>query len=198
MEYSVINFAKLCGVKREAVYVYGRRGKLLIKGGLIDSEEDINAEFMKSKGIVELGDTSVREDIKIKEPPPATKRKKQPADTTQEVINTKSLNAVKLAKLNEEYRFAKLRNEKIEGFLINTEVVGIATSEVIQRYKMMFVQQTDQLIRDLCNENGISDTQRTSTLSRLIDIANEASLRANHESKIAIENSISDSLSMTK
>jgi len=66
------------------------------------------------------------------------------------------------------------------------------------RYKSVFVQQTDQLLRDTLNSLGVENSILTSTLSRLTDIANEASSRAVTEAKFAVENSISDSLSLIK
>jgi len=66
------------------------------------------------------------------------------------------------------------------------------------RYKSAFVQQTDQLLRDTLNSLGVENSVLTSALSRLTDIANEASSRAVMEAKFAVENSISDSLSLIK
>ena len=108
-------------------------------------------------------------------------------------------NELSIQELNKRIKLADLRLkaqkehmqdieiQRISGKLLRTDLVNRMTSEVILRYKSTFVQQADQLIRDLCNENGISNIQMTASLSKLTDIANNSSKRANQETKYVIE-----------
>jgi hypothetical protein len=190
MIYTVKTFAAKLGVKSQTVNTWGKRGKLLIEAGKINDKNEINSYFLERRS----EETKEVEENKTDK----TTEKTSSNSTNEAVSSTTKLNVLKVAKLQEDYKFAKLRNEKISGKLIQTDIVGFATAEVIMRYKSTFIQQTDQLIRDTLNSLGVDNKILTETLSKLTDIANKASKRANIEAKRAIENSISDSLSMTK
>lgn len=199
MKFKVSKIAEMMGQKPQSINTWGRRGKVLIIDGVIDLDVEPNKTFFKEKGLIANPKISLpdkpkeeSEEIEIKQ------SKRYTGNSSENVSASQKLNILKVAKLKEDYEFARLRNEKIRGELISTDIVGRATAEVILRYKSTFVQQADELIRDLCNENSISNKKRTEFLSRLTLIANEASERANMEAKIAVENSISDSLSLTK
>lgn len=189
MIYKVGDFAKLLDTKPQHIYTYGKRGKLIILGGMIDDENPVNKAFLSGKGVKinkETGETTKQQVNTNK------------TNTVDEAEDLKKLNGIRGAKLKEEYRYAKIRNERLEGKLIPVDVVGRSVAEVIARYKTMFVQQADQLIRDICNANQLSNDIMTDSISKLTDIANESSTRANFEAKKAIENSISDSLNILK
>jgi len=199
MKFKVSKIAEMMGQKPQSINTWGRRGKVLIIDGTIDLDVEPNKTFFKEKGLIANPKISLPD--KPKEEPEEVEikqSKRYTGNSSENVSASQKLNILKAAKLKEDYEFARLRNEKIRGELISTDIVGRATAEVILRYKSTFVQQADELIRDLCNENSISNDKRTQFLSRLTLIANEASERANMEAKIAVENSLSDSLSLTK
>ena len=184
MIYKVSEIATLLGVKRESVYSFGKRGYLLIENGKIDDSKQVNAEYL-SRRIKE----KAQEESDAQGPEEEEEGK---ANTGVSVSIQAKLSIMKMAKLKEDTKFAKLRNEKLEGSLISTDIVGMATGEVILRYKTTMVQKIEQLLRDFCNENLISNEIRTKTLSKLTDMANETSQRAIQETKFAIEMIISD------
>lgn len=95
-------------------------------------------------------------------------------------------------------KFNQLLIEKAEGRLIYTDIVGKLTGEVIRRYKATMVQDIDELIRDYFNINQIGNDQLTEALSKLRDIANKNSERADMEAQNAIENSVQESISLKK
>jgi len=189
MIQKVGEFAKRLGVKPQNINTWGKRGKLFIQNGMIDDENETNVFFLSQRKITQSEDGTVTSEPILKE---------STNNTEKEVNEYASLSQAKLKKAIEDAKFAKLRNEKISGKLVSTDVVGRFTQEVIMRYKSAFVQQTDQLLRDTLNSLGVENSVLTSTLSRLTDIANEASSRAVIEAKFAVENSISDSLSLIK
>jgi hypothetical protein len=202
MQYKVSKIAEMMCLKAPTIHKWGERGKVLIEGGLIDLEIEPNKTFFTEKGLIagwqksepkkDEGQKSEQGIIEIKP------TRETGANSRENVSETQKNNILKRAKTKEELDFLKLRNEKIRGDLIPKDLVGRVTAEVIARYKSTFVQQTDELIRDVCNENGISNEKRTELLTKLTLIANESSKRANQEAKIAIENSVSDSLSAMK
>ena len=189
MIQTISEFAARLGCKRQQIQVWGKRGKLVIIGGKIDDENGINKILITSRKqfISESGEVTTK-----------STKKGSSFDTSDVAVEQMTLAEAKLEKAREDVVFAKMKNEKISGKLISTDIVGRSTAEVILRYKSTFLQQVDQLIRDTLNSNGIDNKTLTETLSKLIDIANKASKRANQEAKYAIENSISDSLSLIK
>ena len=189
MIQKVGEFAKRLGVKPQNINTWGKRGKLFIQNGMIDDENETNVFFLSQRKITQSEDGTVTSEPILKE---------STNNTEKEVNEYASLSQAKLKKAIEDAKFAKLRNEKISGKLVSTDVVGRFTQEVIMRYKSAFVKQTDQLLRDTLNSLGVENSVLTSALSRLTDIANEASSRAVMEAKFAVENSISDSLSLIK
>jgi predicted transcriptional regulator len=186
MIYKVSEIATLLGVTRASIYSFGKRGYLLIENGKIDDAKQVNAEYLTrriKKKAQEESDAQGPEE-----------EEEGRANTGVSVSIHAKLSIMKMAKLKEDTKFAKLRNEKLEGSLIATDIVGMATGEVILRYKSTMVQKIDQLLRDFCNENLISNEIRTKTLSKLVDIANEASQRTIQETKFTIEKIISEGI----
>jgi len=178
---TVRKFAEICGIQSKQIYVYIGRGKILQRQDKrIDKTEPINEEFI-------------------------LKHRKHGAKPIIEGNNPKSektyyseneLRRLKGEKLEEDIKLAKFRNEKIEGRLIPTDIIQRAIQEVIQRYKMTFVQQSEQLLRDTLNEMSASNEMITKVCSTNIQLSNEAFTRAIAETKLAIKNSISESLSL--
>lgn len=178
---TVKQVAEICGIQPKQIHVYIGRGKILQRQDKkIDISELINEEFI-------------------------LKHKKEVTKTVLEGNNPKSektyyseneLRRLKAEKLEEDIKLAKFRNEKIEGRLIPTDIIQRAIQEVIQRYKMTFVQQSEQLLRDTLNEMSASNEMITKVCSTNIQLSNEAFTRAIAETKLAIKNCISESLSL--
>jgi hypothetical protein len=189
MNLTVSEFAKKIGVERASVYTWGKRGKLCIVNGRIDTENVVNKFFLKGRKEV-VSEDGIEKTI--------SKNTTSQSNTSEAVVENSALNSVKVALHKEDLKFKKLRNEKIAGKLISTDLVGKATGEVIVRYKASFVQEMDQLLRDILNSVGAPNEVITGALARLANIANDVSQRANMEAKLAIENSLTDSLSLMK
>jgi hypothetical protein len=208
-------FAKLAGIPTNTVSVYIKRGKIIPeriigegKGRrvLIDTDNPLNKSFILSrktfvakKEITQsvLTDEqlmTIQEELNNNQEPEGLEEK--PGNNHYQVDLQLKKAELKLRK--QKQKINEIIIEKHEGRLVPTDVVGRFTSEVIHRYKSTMVQQIDQLLRDYFNVNQIDNKQQTEALSKLVDIANEASHRAVTESKIAIQNSITDSLSLNK
>jgi len=208
-------FAELSHTETKHVSTYLKRGKIvaekIIGEGksrrvLIDIDNPLNKNFILSRQTINakkeiLQTASVDEQLQtvsgdsnnnIDEEEPEEK----PGNNIAQLDI--QLKKAELKLRNQKQKVNKIIIEKAEGRLIPTDVVGRFTAEVIHRYKSTMVQQIDQLIRDYFNTNQIDNKQLTEALSKLIQIANEASHRAVIEAKTAIENSITDSLSLSK
>ena len=195
--HTIKGISILTGIPAKNIHTYIHRGKLLEKPkGLIDDSNPMNMEFINKHKLSE-SNTKTDETLIIKENKPVEnkKQKKEVKDESFETyVSENGLRTLKAEKLEEDIKLAKMRNEKIEGKLIPTDIIQRAIQEVIQRYKMTFVQQSEQLLRDTLNEMSASNEVITKVCSTNIQLSNEAFTRAIAETKLAIKNSISESL----
>ena len=208
-------FAALSNTGTKHISTYLKRGKIIVekiigegKGRrvLIDTDNPLNRNFILSRQTIIakkeiLQSASV--DDQLRAVSDDSDKKEDEEDTGEKPGNSMvqldiQLKKAELKLRNQKQKVNKIIINKAEGRLVPTDVVGRFTSEVIHRYKSTMVQQIDQLIRDYFNTNQVDNKQLTEALSKLIQIANEASHRAVTEAKIAIENSITDSLSLSK
>jgi hypothetical protein len=179
---SFSDFASLAGIKSNALSVYVTRQKVVIaqtigfgkeKQVLIDPESLVNKTFLKE-----------RELIKARKAYESTEKTDNTPDNksnTENKPNLQNSNTYFELTKKAEYEFkksraemAKIDLEQRQGKLIPTEKVKTVTADFVQQYKANFMNQTELLIRDLCNENSLSNEIRTRACSALTDIANEA------------------------
>jgi hypothetical protein len=211
----VKEFAKLAKLESKQISVYLQRKKIIpekiIGEGrgrkvLLDTDHPINKEFILSHqmyaakkellGVDSADEVSImiNDDLTDEDKPEGYNVTNSPSNYELDRL----LKEAELTLKKQKEQINRILIEKAEGRLVPTDVVGRFTSEVIHRYKSTMVQQIDQLIRDYFNTNQIDSKQLTEALSKLIQIANDASHRAVTEAKIAVENSITDSLSLSK
>jgi hypothetical protein len=197
--HTIKGISILTGIPAKNIHTYIHRGKLLEKPkGLIDDSNPMNMEFINKHKISE---TSIKNDetpvIKEDKHVESKKQKKEVKfESFDTYVSENELRTLKAEKLEEDIKLAKMRNEKIEGKLIPTDIVQRAILDVIQRYKMSFMQQAEQHLRDVLNELSAGNEIITLACTRNIEIANSSFNRAIFESKQAIKNSISESLSV--
>jgi hypothetical protein len=214
----VSEFAEQYGIERENVYTYRNRKRLIIIDGYLDEDNPINRLWIEQrKGLLEVKRGRPKSTVK-KEPIPKPKKEHKTVIPKKEVTSYEytedtertrmvigrskdNLSSVilyeqelKTQKLEEDLRLSRLKTDKIEGKLVPINLVKTSTGEIIVRYKTTFLQQTEQLIRDILNELQAPNEKITGVCSRLVDIANESSKRAVSETKIAIKNIIEESV----
>jgi hypothetical protein len=179
---SFSEFAGLAGIKSNALSVYVNRQKVVIaqsigegkeKQVLIDTENPINRTFLKERELIKA-----RKAYESKEktasstdnkPNPESKPNIQSSNSYWE-LTKKAEMEIKQARAEA----AKMENERLKGSLVKVDQVKSLVGNFIAEYKANFINQTELLIRDLCNENGISNEVSTRTCSKLIDITNES------------------------
>jgi hypothetical protein len=197
---TIKELSDLTGIPPKNIHTYISRGKLIQrKDKLIDDTVQVNADFIAKYRKIksELIETPVLVTESAKKQPKKTQPESENKPESEQIYYSENkLRQLKGEKLNEDIKLAKLRNDKIEGKLIPTDIIQRAIQEVIQRYKMTFVQQSEQLIRDLLNELQAGNEIITKACTKNIEISNAAFTRAIFESKQAIKNSISESLSI--
>lgn len=189
------DFAIKYGIKRENVYTYKNRGKLVLNEGFVDEENPINKIFIASRSRSNHVKVNgkIKEVDKIPERVEQKKVKRNGYENDPTVIKFNETADLKDENLKEDLRLKRLKNDKTEGKLIPTESVKQYVGEVVLRYKTSFLQSTEQLFREVLNEMLADNSRITNTCSRLTDIANEASKRTMSEVRITIDSIIEES-----
>lgn len=205
----VTEFAEKYGLERTNVYTYKKRGKLIITEGYIDEANPVNKIFVDSR--------EISPKVKVK---PSQKKEyettipdSQPIEATQEIkektrritravsdplyLEFQATNKLRVQKTELENRLAQIRIDKIEGKLIPTDMVTSNMVQLFTAYKSTFLQQTEQLLRDVLNELQAGNERITRTCSRLTDISNESSKHALTELKMIVQNIINENNART-
>lgn len=204
----VSEFAEKYNIRRTNIYEYQKRGKLIIAEGYLDELNPINKIFIESREVspnVKVKPSQKFENISVITEQTAEKTKKLTDDSQKKRRITAQSNdpilrefretqKLRDEKLNQEIRLVRIRNDKMEGRLIPVDIAKRSMSEIISRYKMSFLQQTEQLIRDVLNECQAGNERITSACSRLTDIANSASKSAITETKFTIQSIIEETI----
>jgi hypothetical protein len=205
----VSEFAKLYNLNRTNIYTYQKRGKLIIVEGYVDDSNPINAIFIKSRetsnrvkarrGEKKEYETTIPKPESIED----TEVYKKTKDKTNKILSNKSndtilsdytrTNQLKEQKLEEEIRLQKLKTDVFEKKLIPVAAIDRTVSEILNRYRVAFLQQTEQLLRDTLNELIAGNEKITYTCSKLTDIANESTKRAANETRAIIKTIINES-----
>lgn len=194
----VQEFSDKYKIKRTAVYTYRDRKKIIITEGYVDEENPINKIFIESRKTSGKVKTKVETEYKTVIPDLTTPVEPEKSKRITRAVNDplylefQATNKLRDQKLEEEIRLARIRNDRAEGRLIQTDVVKKILGEVIARYKAMYHQQTEQLLRDTLNELQAGNIKITETCSKLTDIANESSKRSLQEIKMNLSNIINE------
>lgn len=202
----VSEFAATYGFVRNNVYTYEKRGKLIITDGYIDEANPINRLFIDSRNHSPKVEAS-----EIKRTASSTKHKPENKAIAEKQTRTRTIisnskdenkyvelirsRQLQDQKIIEEVRIAKIRADKMEGKLIPVEIVNNGGKEIFNRYKQIFLQQTEQLIRDTFNELLIENKTIKATCSKLVDISNECSNRVFKEFRSLIDGIVEQSTS---
>lgn len=216
------DFAKLAGLENKQISVYLKRGKIIAnkiigkgKGRVVtfDVDHPTNKTFLESRMIL-LGNREPEHDEITGDLSDLLSSEDEFKDLQDQYVESEEfknrtkrmsgyeldleLKRAELALRNQKEKIQDLVLAKAKRKLISSDVVSKAVAEVVQRFQASFLQQSDQLVRDLLNTFQADSETITEALSRLTDIANEVSERAVNEARIAIENSCSDSISLAK
>jgi len=200
MILKVSEFAEKIGAKPQSVNTWGRRGKLLIINGKLDTEHPANKLFVDLRFNRYVADEKEIEEkpvIQNDEPekiiPVEEKPERVSTNNTESAYEgIRLLDKLRALKYKEDIRSLKLKNEVVEGKLVPVDLVKKSVSEIVMRFKTAFLQQSEQLTRDVLNELQADNKIITLTCTKLIDVSNEVSRRALQETEIVIGNIIDE------
>ena len=170
--YSIAEIAKICSKKPKDIHVYIGRGKLVKnKNNQIDTNNQINAIFIdryasKSEEIQQ----EIEEIIPEKEP---IQPKKE-----QKFVTSAYINDLKAEKLVEEIKQLSLKNQRLEGELIELDLIKRATFEVIQSYRSTLYLHAENVLKNNMIDLGADNDKLTKAVADLAVLFNSGSREA--------------------
>lgn len=170
-------FASFCGVSRAHVSVAITRGKIIVQNdGMIDSENELNRLYKAtaSENAVRRGQGEKVPETSGKPPkePKKQKESKPRADPRLKDRLDKKFDLeieerqAKINKAKQEAQMTRLKEMKLTGQLIPTDLVYGTIRQLSQSILMSFKNQVDAMVTDLSkvaklDRKGIADLRKT-------------------------------------
>ncbi len=204
--YTKKDFAGLCGVKTNYLAVLIKRGNIVLTGELIDESIDLNFSFLKKK----------REEVLSKDKDPAApiEIKKAPQIKLPEVTDAekwesvtfgkksagnlgtyeldKQLKFADLEKKEVDTRIALLKEEKLLGSSIPTDMVKSVFANLSKSFVSAFKDGADGFIIEISKQKNLTAVETAKIKGALIDIINQSSLKAVSESRKNLQSIINE------
>ena len=191
-----------CGITKAYISMALKRGKLIdTADGEIDSNNPVNAAFIaQQKERKSAGKTA-----KMPEKPGKTPKKK-PSKKQTEISESEPVAKVvsekfevdigekraRTAKIQQEMRLAAMKEMKLTGQLIPTDLVSNTIRQLMQAVMVSFNDASDALIVDVAKRLKIDRAQLADLRSRLKHITNEAVDRSVSEAQKNIQNIVQE------
>jgi hypothetical protein len=184
-------FADLCGIEKNKLAVYIKRGKVICSGDLIDDSLAINQEFIEKWQVK----TGLREqEITVKEPieqlkikPKAPNVQKPLAPLPRKIPNVqepefhfsgnqldKQIKEVDLERKMEELEIAKLKRQKMAGESMPTDLVKNTISVYSRSVSRSFNNAADNLLVEFTVLAELTREQVSEMRTKLNSIVNTA------------------------
>ncbi len=196
--YTRKQFQDLCGVDRAYLAVYVKRGKLILTGEMIDDTIPQNKDFL-DRQISKLKAASNSQEKSI--PAQQVIKNDEPGENNQQLRHNFSKNNVALdlelknadlAKKEVDTRIALLKEEKLRGTVIPTDIVKVVFTQHFKSVTSAFHQAADNLIVNIAKKKDLNREEVADIRGILIEIINEAVKDSIDESKNSITNIIAE------
>lgn len=197
-KYNQTEFASLCGIKKNELSVQISRGKVVVESGLIDEDHVVNNAFkirwQDKRGIknapVVPQPQHKRAPVDQEGKPAMDDIPDEPGGNLRSLeLQQKKLDVFKRA---EEIKNLKVRNEKLTGVVIPTEMVRILFAQHSKSITTTFVQGCDNLLSVLQQTKEFSQVEVAELRRQLKQIVNEAVNKAVDNSKKQIGNIVTE------
>jgi hypothetical protein len=191
--------AELCSKTPKDIHVYIGRGKLIKrKDSLIDTSHPANQVFFDRYAKTEPKiEPELKSEIKTepkKEPliietkPKEQKKKSKQKDGEELPFTTfTQLNDLKAEKLVEEIKQLSLKNQRLEGDLIELDLIKRATFEVITSYRATLYLASENILKNNMIDLGADNDKLTKAVSDLVALFNAGCTEAIENVKQSID-----------
>lgn len=196
--YTKKEFADICGVKTNYLSVPIKRGQIILTGDLIESNDAKNLAFYKKRekpnhqpeqiipSLNEIETASPPKEIKL--PPPSSKN-----NGSQNIYNLDiELKQADLLKKEVDTRLALLKEEKLMGISIPTELVKNVIANLSKSMISSFKDGADNFIIEISKRKSLTGTETAELRGVLVNIINTSSTHAILESKKSLKNIVSE------
>lgn len=192
---SIKEAAEKCSKTPKDIHVYISRGKLIKrKDSTIDTENTTNKLFFLKYGVQEkkAEEIEVIKEIpnqpKISPKPSKQSKKKQLDDdeNTNVVYSAANLDALRSEKLEQEIIALKLKNQRLEGEVVETDLIQQTTFEIINAFRSNLLIAAKSVLRTNMSDLEASNDVVTRAISDLEVLFNSHTSEAIENVKQAI------------
>jgi phage terminase Nu1 subunit (DNA packaging protein) len=187
--YTRKQFIELLGVSHPHLSMYIKRGKIIEKKRLIDSDNPYNADFMRKyldknkKEYTQLPPVPAP----IEQPPPVLK----PKLTSKYEIEAET-KRLELEVKQKQNKLLEIKIEKQTGEAIPTELVKSLFSQHSKSIASSFKSEAENLFLELAEKYRLTSTDMVNMRNKLIVITNIAIERSVAETKKTIKNIVAE------
>lgn len=192
--YSKKEFSAMCGVAEKNLYVYIKRGNVVVKRNMIDGENEKNKLFLQKRSAkldlaapesktTPLVPDKIDDDDSIDNEMLSEEKEKVVSDVKGKTKNRRNLRYDELAreklltsieKTEVETRLALLKEEKLKGANIPTEMVRTLAGQMGRSYVTKFKDGCEKLLIEISKRKSLTPEESASLRGVLIKIINES------------------------
>lgn len=172
-------FAALCGLKTKELSVYIQRGKVTLSGELINDSLQENKYFLEQKRIQKTGQYLSDDDSVQSEPTPEPDRtvyeyeEPEPSSSNPRDLDAQKKKA-EIKKLGVDTRINLIKEEKLLGKLIPTDLVKMVFAQHTQSIITAFKNGADVLIMDISKRKELTRTETADLNGKLAALINKS------------------------
>lgn len=180
--YTVKEFAKACGVTPSYLAVYVKRDQVILTpDGNVDGNHEVNRLFFEKRrkddpAPVMNGPESIKSSPAS--PPPVFTNPSSSGEFMTFDSIAKQKEKLAMEKLSTEVRLNRLKEEKMLGELIPTDLVKPLVAQYAKSMITAFKNATENLIKEISKKHNISTADTADIRHRLVPIINQASTEA--------------------
>jgi len=172
-------FAELCGMPTNALAVYIKRKKIELRNDEIDLASEVNRLFLEKHGGKEnYTPPAPKPKIKVEVPEEVPETIEQNSSAPRTNLTLTQLEREKkladLQKVEVDTRIAKLKEEKLMGQNIPTELVKGVISQLSKSFVSKFKDGAENILISVSKMKGLSNEEMAKLRGELVAIINES------------------------
>jgi hypothetical protein len=172
-------FAELCGMPTNALAVYIRRKKIEVQNDEIDLGSEVNRLFLEKHGGKEnYTPPAPKSKIKVEVPEETPESIEQNSTAPRTNLTLTQLEREKkladLQKVEVDTRIAKLREEKLMGQNIPTDLVKGVVTQLSKSFVSKFKDGAENILISVSKMKGLSNEEMAKLRGELVAIINES------------------------
>lgn len=195
--YTAKELASICKLEPKNVHTYVGRSKLIKRDdGLFDTSNPINAQFLEQRKIY-ISETNIEQNSAPVRQKSASVKQKQSKKTkntdnedegeTSESSSVFEIAELRASKLKEEVKQLQLKNQKLEGLLIEVDLIQNTTLEVVKAYRTTLYIYAESIVKQNMIDLSANNDQITKAVADLSALFNKGCSEAIENVKQSID-----------